>query len=212
LFQSLDADALMACAASATRCSDWLECTNAPYGPSYCATHPGASCDSTYAVACSSAVAGGRSTACASGYPCAIEGGVATWTNGVACIEPDPYAAMCLDDAVTWCSDSDEMVGFQCGAKETCEAVGTLPGPIMGACLPDGTSTAPCIEGSPSCDGPVSSICSEDVVTRFDCAAVGMQCLDGAPGDLTYLATCVLLSSACSDAVDDPTCWCVAGQ
>jgi hypothetical protein len=214
LFQSLGANALLACAAKATDCADWLECAAAPYGPSYCASHVGASCDGLVAVDCASASAGGVSQTCPSTYPCSVVDGGAICTDGTACV-PQAFGQCVGNYFVTCPSTGTGLVARRC-APGACGETGTPPGPSVPGCIPNPLAPS-CSTTTLRCDGNFSDECQPGhPEQRFDCAIAAAQC-DLAATD-AYFAYCVPIATQCNDQVDTPSCegnalrWCIDGE
>jgi hypothetical protein len=185
VFQQLSADQLLACGASATSCADWSACANAPYGPAYCATHPGDSCDGNVAVTCASTTGGGTSKTCSDQFPCRINAGKAECSSGEACTG---FTVECGGNGVVTCF-KDIKHEAPCAPNESC-AYPPAPGPHMGSCTRKRVS------------GP------------YDCASVGLS-YDATATTGAYIETCVPSAPDCNESAKcngDTMRWCIAGH
>jgi hypothetical protein len=227
LFGVMGVNELLACAAKSKTCADWLECTSAPHGPSYCAKHVGDSCDGNTAVSCASASAAGVVLDCPSAYPCTLTGGKARCSDGTSCSPDNDYLGQCAGNALVSCVCADGSITCNAGtgtqyatpcAPGTCGFTGGPPGPTYAACL------APAV--FPPCNVPTTtSSCKGDVFddceargneSEFDCASAEAHCDANAANP--YFSHCVSNATECDDHADVASCdgnalrWCIDGK
>jgi hypothetical protein len=190
------------CAASSTTCTDWQRCTSRDHGPSYCASHRGASCDGNLLIHCGSADGYGQPFDCAAyGLECRTANGSAACVDAVrtACDPTQPER--CDGNRAIACNEGTrEVASVDCGA--------VLPGSSCGvvavgrrqvaSCLPAGPL---CQSGQPRCDGNTLVLCSNPGgrEQRVDCAAT----FGGTCGVVRDRAQCVFTGGECSPESDD---------
>jgi hypothetical protein len=173
----------IACAVKNPDCAGALQCVSRGHGPTYCAVHPGYSCDSDFVVDCDllSGWALFAGDCAAAGMRCVFANGSAGCTVGTACDPNMPPAPRCD------CNVADECDGFiDMRSRTDCGLVG--PGFICqdGRCqLP----SVPCAQSAQSCRGDLFDECYGGRLTTTDCAAIGSRC-DPAGGCIALGADC----------------------
>jgi hypothetical protein len=178
------------CAKGAMDCQAALSCASRSHDPTYCATHPGNSCDGNLEVECNTP----PQTAdwaiynldCgALGLMCEVVNGSAGCTNGVPCKDNGP-PQVCDGNRIVECPKGLAMSEpIDCGyvlTSSTCVPETNHQTPVA-ACLPPGAMVGSCGSDSSWCDGNNVVNCWAGVATQFDCSQAGETCgLVGAAG------------------------------
>ncbi|MFO0560947.1 MAG: hypothetical protein U0269_23210 [Polyangiales bacterium] len=180
---------------SANSCASFADCVSMNHGATYCAAHPGDSCDGNVLVVCGADRPADTVDCSAYGMQCRAVGTRAVCTTGNACA-----ASMVRCEGsrrVTCNTDARLEVSIDCaefGPSWTCGA--TADG--MG-CVPP---TPACTADATRCDGDTLVTCPSNLLRelRSDCASVysGGHC-----SVIIGRAQCVPGSSACDDSADD---------
>ncbi len=169
-------DRLLECSsrpATASTCEAFSNCVTRGHPASYCAQHPGDSCDGAIAVHCPGAGAPATTEDCGT-----IPGGRCSAYGA------DPTTAFCEGPCVPVCAGPGAVVlcngtlgqrANRCTAGMSC-VTGTFFTNTVGSCLPPGPS---CDALASRCEGTTLVRCGGDFIhreTRSDCARLGWRC------------------------------------
>lgn len=179
---------------SATDCAAFRSCEIGGRAASYCAAHPGSTCDGDTLIYCGS----NYNVA----LPCGMYGVACLGANGTAncatneqCVDPT-HTSECAGNRLIVCAGgAGAPSGFDCAL-----------GLAGGICVADGGSaqcvpSTPCsqLSSEPRCDGNVAASCMDGHDRRIDCAAAnGGQCVaSAATGAYALESACVPMGAVC---------------
>jgi hypothetical protein len=166
------------CAARASDCTTALTCASRNHGPSYCAAHPGGSCDGDLRVYCASASDWDLYPEDCSlvGEHCRAANGSSSCTDGNSCDPMTP--AHCDGSRLVTCDSTTHLEssidcsnfasGWTCGT--TVSGSSTTTG-----CMPK--NSGGCQNGPDRCDGAAAVVCDSGLSLRIECGQFDSHCV-----------------------------------
>lgn len=188
------------CARTATDCTSVLQCASRGHDPTYCAAHPGNSCDGDLLVYCSTGQVVDWSidnTDCAAlGMHCFEVNGTASCSDGTSCA-PIPGPGNCDGNAIVRCDGVTNLTWREDCSRSgiinaTCRSNGKSAG-----CFPSGSAC-----DNDRCDGDILVQCAVGEEQRTDCAGIGRHCVLQ-PNPAGPVGFCAADVTSCTDACDN---------